>query len=241
MKAYFIIIFALLLQVSLLMGQENNANLQENIPSKKNTHKLCGEAHRQSPIQIIKGKKKTHQISFNYMKSHEVVLNLGHTVELKYDEGSNITLDKKNYQLIQMHFHTPSEHWIKKKKFIMEAHLVHQSSDGNYAVVAVLFEEGIENDFLSKFIKDIPEKKETETEKNQSIQIADILPKEKAFFMYSGSLTTPPYTEGVRWLIFQMSQKCTLQQSDAIKKVEGFNARNLQKLNHRKVEIFKNQ
>lgn len=242
MKIYAVLIYFVLLQIDFCFGQENlPENKSEAMHKKKKMYAHCEESHRQSPINIKIGKKKAHKVSFNYMNSHEVVLNLGHTVQLKYEEGSFISLDDKKYQFIQMHFHTPSEHLIEKKKFIMEAHLVHKSEDGHFAVVAVLFEEGNENTFLAKFIQDIPKEVEAKTEANKQIDIAEILPKEQAFYTYSGSLTTPPYTEGVNWLIFQTPQSCSLKQLEAIKNVEGFNARNVQKLNHRKVEVFKNQ
>lgn len=236
--------YLILVNVWICTAQKENPSNQTQEQVAAQTRKMqayCHELHRQSPVNLLKGKKKKHQISFNYMKSHEVVLNLGHTVELKYDEGSFLKFDDKTYQLIQMHFHTPSEHWIERKKFSMEAHLVHKSTDDHYLVLAILFEEGQENKFLANFINDIPQKEQQALESDKRILIADLLPKENKFFTYSGSLTTPPYTEGVLWVIFQKPLQCTSTQLDAIKKVEGFNARNLQKLNHRKVNIFLNE
>ncbi|GAB4402238.1 MAG: carbonic anhydrase family protein [Microscillaceae bacterium] len=201
----------------------------------------CELPHRQSPINLKKGSRETHQFQWQYHPSHEVVLNLGHTVELKYDEGSGAIFDGESYQLVQMHFHTPSEHWVRKQRYPMEAHLVHQAKNGHYLVLAVLFTSGNSHPFLETFIGDIPKNAEAIYEKDKNIDIRQLLPTSPAFYTYSGSLTTPPYTEGVRWVVFQAPVAASKAQIEAIQSVEGFNARTLQKVYHRRVAHFRRQ
>ncbi|WP_299465588.1 carbonic anhydrase [uncultured Microscilla sp.] len=199
----------------------------------------CLTHHRQSPINLnTPGKKAAHTLTFNYVSSHEVVKNLGHTVELEYDKGSSVVFDDKTYQLIQFHFHTPSEHRIDAERYPMEAHLVHQAADSTFLVISLLFEEKKENTFLKRFINDIPKTAGDSTEKSREIDLTKFFPSDQRFYTYSGSLTTPPYTEGVRWVIFKQPVNCSKTQLDIFKKTEGFNARKLQPMNLRKLEEF---
>ena len=199
----------------------------------------CVSKYSQSPVNVTTpGKKAKHKVEFKYVSSHEVVKNLGHTVELMYDKGSAIVFDEKKYQLVQFHFHTPSEHKIDTEHYPMEVHLVHQGVDSTYLVVSLLFEEKKENLFLKNFIADIPKETGDSTETKKEIDLTRLFPGDKRFYTYKGSLTTPPYTEGVRWLIFRQSVGCSKEQIAAFKKIEGFNARKLQPMNARMLEEF---
>ncbi len=230
----------IILFLSDITGATAQKHPQNEVEKKRKDCAYCDKDMSQSPINIVKGKKNNaHTISFQYNPSHEVVLNLGHTVELLYDKGSKIIFDGKEYQLVQMHFHTPSEHVVQKKGFSMEAHLVHQSEDMHYTVVSILFKEGKENEFIKKFIADIPLQENEKNAKNSFLNISEILPIGSTFYTYSGSLTTPPYTEGVHWVIFQKNIECSKEQKNQILKEEGINARETQNLNHRVVEVFK--
>lgn len=199
----------------------------------------CVDSLRQSPINIpVKGTPHTHTIDFHYVNSHEVIENLGHTVELLYDKGSQVFFDEKEYALVQFHFHTPSEHRVNEKGYPMEMHMVHQAPDSSFLVVGLFFEEKEENTFLKEFIKDIPEKEGETMEGNKDINLRNIFPAEKSFYTYPGSLTTPPYTENVRWVLFKNPVPLSLAQLEVFQKLEGFNARDAQPLNHRQVEEF---
>lgn len=200
---------------------------------------VCKTRYRQSPINVTTpGEKKSHKIKFNYVSSHEVVENLGHTVELLYDKGSSVEFNDKTYQLVQFHFHTPSEHKIDGDAYPMEVHLVHRGGDSTYLVVSLLFQEATENTFLKSFIPDIPGKEGNTTETKKEIDLSNLFPKDRRFYTYSGSLTTPPYTEGVRWVIFKQPITCSKEQVAIFKNIEGFNARNLQPMNLRMLEEF---
>lgn len=199
----------------------------------------CVTKYRQSPINVTTpGEKKEHSLKFKYVSSHEVVENLGHTVELLYDKGSEVAFDGKTYRLVQFHFHTPSEHKINADEFPMEVHMVHRGADSTYLVVALLFQQGEENAFLKTFIPDIPKQVGDTTESKKELNLTNLFPKDERFYTYSGSLTTPPYTEGVRWIIFRQPVTCSKEQIAVFKKIEGFNARNLQPMNLRRIEEF---
>lgn len=180
---------------------ENWGNLEE-------TYAPCKLGVNQSPINISKevliDAVDLQPIAFNYLTGATEVINNGHTIQVNIKEGSAITIDGTEFALKQFHFHTPSENQIQGKNFPLEAHFVHVSKDGQLAVVAVMFEEGAENPIIKKIWDKMPHKAE---EKNScglsSKVIQDILPKNKEYYRFSGSLTTPPCSEGVRWFVMK--------------------------------------
>ena len=203
-----------------------------------------GECHMQSPVNIISGGslKSNHKVLVHYQKSKERVANLGHTVEIEYDSGSYLTYDGLDYQFKQFHFHTPSEHLVNGEKFDMELHIVHtyeENGEGpQYLVIGILFKEGEENDFLNTFLDVIP-KEEGEVFVTNKIYIdaTALIPNElHEFYNYRGSLTTPPYTESVNWILLKKIRSASKKQIERIKKVEGKNDRNAQILYDRVVE-----
>jgi carbonic anhydrase len=198
----------------------------------------CADGKYQSPINIRHATKKaTHQVRLDYRPSFENVLNNGHTVELVYDQGSSIEFDGKRYQLTQFHFHTPAEHLAFGKEYPMEMHLVHRSSDTTYLVVGVWFREGKANKVLSRFEHYIPADV-AENNVAQQFTVDPLFPAQPHYFHYQGSFTTPPCTQGVRWLMLKDVQEASAEQIKAIRQVEGNNARPNQKLHHREVEEF---
>ena len=213
-------------------------NGAENWASIAREYAPCADGKRQSPINFTRAEfTPGHRIHFSYKASYETILNNGNTLELVYDKGSQLAFDGKMYELIQFHFHTPAEHLIYGKQYPMEMHLVHRSADTTYLVIGVLFEEGTENQLLSKLVHYLPvENKEIQVD--QFIQAATLFPEQKHFYHYQGSFTTPPCTEGVRWLVLQQIQQASVQQIKAISNIEGNNARHSQALHHRQVEQF---
>jgi carbonic anhydrase len=203
----------------------------------------------QSPINIISsadGDGK-HNITLFFKDEVNKIENLGHTVQLDFAEGSTITQDDTTFNFKQCHFHTPSEHLIDGMTFPMEMHIVNMmpNEDKNatpqYLVVGVLFKEGKENKFITDFLGAIPkEEDETAALKAGSVKLADLfgaIPKEVRgnYYHYKGSLTTPPYTESVRWYIAKHIFEASVAQIEAINKVEGNNARHVQALYGRTV------
>ena len=144
-------------------------------------------------------------IRFSYRPGGQEIVNNGHTVQVNYGAGSSLTVDGIQFELKQFHFHAPSENRINGKSYPLEAHLVHADKNGNLAVVAVMYKQGAENKALAKLWPMIP----GEGEKGQlpsPFAAANLLPARHAYYRFSGSLTTPPCTEGVRWLVMKSTE-----------------------------------
>ena len=199
----------------------------------------CGVGKSQSPIDISTtgaiGADLT-DIAFNYTTSALNVLNNGHTIQVNYDAGSSITVNGASYNLAQLHFHTPSEHKIDGESFPIEMHLVHISEEGGLAVVGVLFKEGAENEALAGIVDAIPpSKSDVKTIEGKSIDANALLPSETLEYRYSGSLTTPPCSEGVKWLVLKNPLELSADQLADFKDVLGTNNRPVQSLNAREI------
>lgn len=166
----------------------------------------CTVGDMQSPIGIsVTEKAHLETINFHYLPTPLKIINNGHTIQINYGCGSSITIGKKKYELMQFHFHTPSEHKIRGKSFDMEAHLVHKGDRGELAVVAVLIEEGKENAFIKTLWSNFPKEVGKESiVSDVRICASQLLPKNTTpYFNYTGSLTTPPCSEGVNWFILK--------------------------------------
>lgn len=166
----------------------------------------CKIGDMQSPIGIsVTEKTKLEDIVFHYYPTPLKIINNGHTIQVNYEKGSSISIGQKKYELIQFHFHTPSEHVIHGKHYPMEAHLVHKGEHGQLAVVAVLIDEGKENAFIKTLWSNFPkEVGKVHIVPDIKISASQLLPKNTtAYYTYPGSLTTPPCTENVNWLILK--------------------------------------
>jgi carbonic anhydrase len=168
---------------------------------------LCSSGKNQSPINIqdtVKAELKA--ISFNYNTNPVKILNNGHTVQVNIAPGSTIEVENTTFELKQFHFHTPSENTIKGKSFPLEAHFVHADAKVNLAVLAVMFDNGSTNPALEKFWNHMPMKKDDNSDlTKEQFMLMDLMPKDKSYYRFNGSLTTPPCTEGVRWFVFKSS------------------------------------
>lgn len=194
----------------------------------------CGGAS-QSPVDIRTAKKVSgHPIDFHYADSTLRVINNGHTVQANYDTGSFITVDGTQYELLQFHFHRPSEERIRGRTYAFVAHLVHQSRDGGLAVVAVFFREGPAHPLIAAIWAHLPGAAGEERVAADKINAGQLVPKSHAYYRYSGSLTTPPCTEGVKWNILITPTTISREQLAAFP-FKG-NARPIQPLNGRAVE-----
>lgn len=138
-----------------------------------------------------------------YTTSSNSIVNNGHTIQVNIDSGSKITIDSIDFELKQFHFHSPSENHIDDKSFPLEAHFVHLDKDGNIAVLALMFEEGKENIDLEKLWSKMPIKANEKSELKLKSIASSLLPKAMDYYRFNGSLTTPPCTEGVRWLVLK--------------------------------------
>jgi len=198
----------------------------------------CG-GNSQSPIDIRETKQASGAgIHVDYKPSSPVrIVNNGHTIQVNYAPGSSITVSSTMYELVQFHFHRPSEEQIQGRSFDLSAHLVHRNRNGKLAVIAVLFREGRTHPLLAKVWAHLPIPIGPErTIPGLSVDASELLPAVGGYYRYSGSLTTPPCTEGVTWLVMQVVQELSGDQL----RVFPFkrDARPIQPLNGRIVEEF---
>jgi carbonic anhydrase len=165
----------------------------------------CKTGHRQSPIDIGPTQKADlPAIQFDYKDTPLHIIDNGHTILINYAPGSSIQVGDKRYELKQFHFHRPSEETIKGKRYDMVVHLVHVAQDGSAAVVAVLLQQGGENPLIDELWDDLPKEKDKEQLlDNVKINVATLLPADRGYYTFPGSLTTPPCTENVTWYVLK--------------------------------------
>jgi carbonic anhydrase len=165
----------------------------------------CKVGLRQSPVDIQDTvKADLPPIEFDYGASPLRIVDNGHTVMATYGPGSSIRVGENHYQLKQLHFHRPSENTIHGKRYAMEAHLVHTDERGRLVVLAVLLETGQENALIREIWNDVPrEKGKEEVRAGVQIRAAELLPAARGYYTFEGSLTTPPCSENVTWLVLR--------------------------------------
>lgn len=189
----------------------------------------------QSPIDIPAGTLlHDADIVFSYDSSALNIINNGHTIKVDYDEGSTIEVEDNTYKLLQFHFHYLSEHTIGGEHSDMEMHLVHQSDEGEYAVVGVMMDAGAENSAYAPMWGYLPaEEGEVETIEGVTVNAVDLLPEVRTYYRYDGSFTTPPCTEGVNWFLMDTPVELSTTQIDAFKEIYSNNYRPVQPFNDR--------
>ncbi len=201
---------------------------------------LCETGRDQSPINIKDAVLSTPaKIDFDYKSSPLVVVNNGHTIQVNYAQGSFVTINREKYELIQFHFHTPSEHEINNKAAAMELHLVHRNEAGKLAVIGVLLTKGKENFLIKEVWENIPATHKTNAVNNVMINAANLLPSSKSYYSYTGSLTTPPCSEGVKWNIFVEPVTISEEQIEVFGKIYQVDARPIQPTNQRTIQLHR--
>ena len=197
----------------------------------------CKLGKEQSPIDIRDAKKgELPAIGFAYKVGAAEIVNNGHTIQVNPAAGGTLTLASGEYKLVQFHFHAPSEEKIDGKAYPLGAHFVHRNDEGKLAVVGVLFKIGKENPVLAKIFAAMPKKAESKSALPGELDPADLLPASRDYYAFTGSLTTPPCSEGVRWQILQTPVELSKAQLAAFRKLYPMNARPVQPLNGRTVE-----
>jgi carbonic anhydrase len=198
---------------------------------------VCKQGGAQSPIDLADGLRvpALPGLQINYGATKVKVTNNGHTFQVNVDKGSSLTIDGKKFDLLQFHFHTPSEHTLERRAYPLELHLVHQAADKNLAVIGVLMAEGAPNMLLTKFWERLP-RSSGEVDTGQTIDLKELLPRNiDDYLTYSGSLTTPPCTESVRWIVLRRSVEVSKAQIAAFRTVFPMNARPTQPVGARLV------
>ena len=200
----------------------------------------------QSPVNILSTRAEGghHDIALNLHGAEPAYLeNKGHTIEIDFPKGSSITFDRREYQLKQLHFHTPSEHQIDGVTYPMEMHVVNSIDPKTpddlprYLVVGFLFRMGEEDPVIASFLDRVPDEKGREPLAPGTVYLAvEERDPDFEYYHYRGSLTTPPYTETVEWLIAKEIIEASPEQIRRINLLEGDNARRVQALYGRKVD-----
>jgi carbonic anhydrase len=199
--------------------------------------KQCGLGERQSPIDIRDGiPVELDPIQFDYKLSAFRVIDNGHTVQVNVESGNRIVVNGRRYDLVQFHFHRPSEERLNGKQFEMVAHLVHKDLEGKLAVVAVLIEEGKGHPIVQQVWNNLPLEKRTEQAGLQGLDLLQLLPSDRRYVTYMGSLTTPPCTEGVLWMVLKTPVSVSPQQIAIFSRLYPMNARPVQPARDRLVK-----
>ena len=202
---------------------------------------LCAAGTEQSPIDIPAGaiaNSRRMPIAFDYQPAPLTVKNNGHTIQVDYAPGSTMTVDGVTYDLLQFHFHVPSEHTVDGDAYPMAGHLVHGRKNGDaleLAVVGVLMAEGDAHPAIQDIWDHMPAEVGTVEIRGASVDAADLLPAVREYYAYDGSLTTPPCSEGVKWHVLADPIAVSAEQIAAFAELFEMNARPTQPLNGRLV------
>ncbi|WP_395703167.1 carbonic anhydrase [Aquabacterium sp.] len=197
----------------------------------------CGTGQRQSPIDIRGGVRvDLDPIQFDYRPTHFRVIDNGHTVQVNLDGGNSIEVQGRRYDLVQFHFHRPSEERIDGRQFDMVAHLVHKDPEGRLAVVAVLLDRGSAHAVVQQVWNNLPLEKGEELAAKAPIDMNQLLPEDKRYYTYMGSLTTPPCSEGVLWMVMQQPVPIAPDQINVFARLYPMNARPIQSASGRLIK-----
>ncbi|MGK5031933.1 carbonic anhydrase [Janthinobacterium sp. MDT1-19] len=194
----------------------------------------CGNGSRQSPVDIRDGMKvELEQISFDYHPSSFNVVDNGHTVQVGVSGGNYITVQNRMFELQQFHFHRPSEERINGKAFEMVVHLVHRDAEGRQAVLALLLERGAPQATIQTVWNNLPLEKFETMQPTILLDPAEMLPARRDYYTYMGSMSEPPCSEGVLWLVMKQPVQASPAQMALFSRLYPLNARPIQPANGR--------
>lgn len=187
-------------------------------------YRMCSEGSNQSPIDLVADVDASlPELEFEYYSNFVDVINNGHTIQQNIQPGSFLKIGKSGevYQLKQLHFHSPAEHTINGKSFAMEVHFVHMNEQGALAVVGVMIEQGQAQPVLNQLWAFMPEHAGDSIQQPVGIETTDLLPATREYFAYNGSLTTPPCSEGVKWMVLKTPIEASMEQISLFKSRVG--------------------
>lgn len=185
---------------------------------------LCTDGMNQSPVNLVDALDvDLPELIFQYHGTPLRELNNGHTIRIDVSPGSFLEIPEKDlsFEFKQAHFHSPSEHTLGGEHYDMEIHLVHADEDGHLAVVGILIEEGEEMPLLNRIWAFMPEKPGESTESPLTVFESGLMPPTRDYFNYNGSLTTPPCSEGVRWIVLRDTLTASAEQIERFKQRVG--------------------
>ena len=197
----------------------------------------CGAGERQSPIDIREGMKlDLEPITFDYRVSSFKVIDNGHTIQANVGGWNAMRVMGRRFRLVQFHFHKPSEELIEGRQFEMVVHLVHKDSEGRLAVIAVLIEGGVAQPAIQTVLNNLPLEKGEEIAATTQLDPAQMLPESKKYFTYMGSLTTPPCSEDVLWIVMKQPLQASANQLGLFERLYPMNARPVQATRERVIK-----
>jgi carbonic anhydrase len=200
----------------------------------------CGRGHEQSPVDIRRARLNTAlaPIEFHYIAGPVTLVNDGHTIRAEVDPGSYIVANGMRYELTGYEFHHPSEQTVKGKLTDMEIDLMHRSADGKLAVVAVRMTEDIArpNATLASLWGKLPAQAGASARVTEMVDTGGLLPADRGYWTFMGSLATPPCTEGVRWFVFEQEMTVSRTQLRALAAIFRVNTRPIQEIRGRRIE-----
>lgn len=198
---------------------------------------LCKTGMSQSPVDIHGAMAADLAgIEFHYAAKADNIVNNGHTIQVNVAPGSYISVNGKRYNLLQFHFHSPSEHTIDGRPADMVAHLVHKADDGQLGVIGMMFNQGQSNAALAPLWAEMPQHAGDQHDLHgAAVDLDVLLPATRAYYNYSGSLTTPPCSEGVNWMVMQQPVEVSADQVAAFTKLFHKSTRPVQALNGRSI------
>lgn len=197
---------------------------------------MCRRGRNQSPVDLVADiDADLPELKFAYEDPRvRIEVNTGHAIREDVNPGNYLWMRQDRFELKQFHFHSPSEHLVKGKAYPMEVHLVHQNEQGAYAVVGLFVEEGGNNDIMDQL--PLFRVKRGEDPDGDPVDFNALIPNRKDYFYYNGSLTTPPCSEGVTWIVLKQPVVASRGQIDHLHDLLGFdNSRPVQPLNSRLV------
>ena len=223
------------LQQRLMMGREidwaySGATGPEAWGQLKPAYRQCMLGKRQSPIDIRDGLPvHLDPIQFDYRPTRFRVIDTGRTVQVNLDLGNSITVMGQRYELVQFHFHRPSEERVNGRAYPMSAHLLHKSPSGQYAVVAVLLDQGEPHPLIQQVWNNLPLERHQELAAQAPMDPSQILPAQRhQYYTYMGSLTSPPCTENVLWMVMKEPVTVSIEQIGIFHRLYPMNARPVQ-------------
>lgn len=189
----------------------------------------CGNGERQSPIDIRDGMKvDLDPIVFEYRPSSFKVIDNGHTIQANVNGWNTMRVMGRRFRLVQFHFHTPSEEVVDGRQFEMVVHLVHKDGEGRLAVVAVLVEGGARQPAIQAVLNNLPLEKGEEMTATSNLDLTQMLPENRRYITYMGSLTTPPCSEDVLWVVMKQPVQASAEQLNLFSRMYPMNARPIQ-------------
>ncbi len=197
----------------------------------------CARGTHQTPIDIHDAvDADLPALAIDYRTLGYEVVNNGHTIQVNVAPGSSLTLDGVSYELKQLHFHTPSENEVDERHYAMEAHLVHGDKDGHLAVIGVLYREGPEDSAIARVWSESPKSTGPARTLSAPVDPNTLLPKGRNYYTFEGSLTTPPCTEGVKWIVLKEPLTVSKEEVAFLEQaMHGHNSRPVQALHARAV------